>query len=174
MFVKKATPAEIAGAKEKLERAFGEVIPVEDMPVREYMIKWLSVFAADMTVYDAKSFCLPKLLYRNYLWHAFSFQKTDCYVDEDAEEAFKNGFEGECYILLNRENLLCKIPDGRVLNPENVKEFDNFIVFTADFSETFVHTGNEEFGPYYKSADMAQIDDSEPEEEIEVEIFEEE
>ncbi len=154
MLIKKAKPAEIAAAKDKLVSAFGDVAFVEDVPVKEYMIKWLSSFAADMTVYDAKAFCLPKLFFKNYLWHAFSFQKTDCFVEEDAVEAFENGFEGPCYILLNHENVLCKIADGSVLNPENVKAFEHIIVFTEDFSKTFVHTGSEEFGPYYKSADL--------------------
>ena len=154
MLIKKAKPAEIAAAKDSLVSFFGEVTFVEDVPVKEYMLKWLSAFAPDMTVYDAKSFCLPKLFFKNYLWNAFSFQKTDCYVEEDAEEAFANGFEGPCYVLLNGENVLCKIADGSGLTPENVKAFSNIIIFTEDFSKTYVHTGNEEFGPYYKSADL--------------------
>lgn len=164
MFVKKATAAQIAEAKEKLEATFGEVVPVEDAPVKEYMLKWLSAFAPDMTLYDAKSFCLPKLMFRNYLWHAFSFQKTDCYIDEDAVEALGDGFEGPCYILLNGENLLCKVPNGKVFSQEKLSEFKNIIVFTEDFSKTYVHTGSPEFGPYYKSADMALAEDVEPEE----------
>ncbi len=162
MFVKKATAAQIAEVKEKLAGAFGEISFVDDVPVKEYMLKWLSAFAPDMTVYDAKSFCLPKLMFRNYLWHAFSFQKTDCYIDEDAEEAFAEGFEGPCFVLLNGENILCRVENGKVFNPENVKEFKNFIVFTEDYSKTYVHTGSDEFGPYFKSADMAVADDYEP------------
>ena len=156
MFVKKATVQEIAASQEKLREVFGEISIIDDIPVKEYMVKWLSVFAPDMTVYDAKSFCLPKLFFKNYLWHAFSFQKTDCYIEEDAEEAFAKGFEGPCYILLNHERLLCKVADGKVITLEKLKEFSNIIVFTEDFSGTYVHTGNEEFGPYYKSADLCE------------------
>lgn len=161
MLIKKAKPAEIAAAKEKIQEFLPEAALVEDIPVREYMIKWLSAFAPDMTVYDAKSFCLPKLFFKNYLWHAFSFEKTDCFIEEDAEAEFKEGFEGACYLLLNHENLLWKIPDGRVLNFENVKEFKNLIVFTEDFTKTYVHTGSDEFGPYYKSSDMIDSLDEE-------------
>ena len=154
MFVKKATAQELTACFEKLKEAFGEVEKVEDAPAKQYMIKWLSAFAPDMTFADAKSFCLPRIMYRNYIWHAFSFEKTDSFVDDDAREAFKAGFEGRCYVLLNGENLLCAVPDGTVFNPENVSAFSNIVIFKEDFSETYVHTGSAEFGPYYKSADM--------------------
>jgi len=65
-------------------------------------------------------------------------------------------------VLLNREGILVRVADGKSLTQEKVKEFDNIIVFTEDYSETFVCTGNEEFGPYYKSAEMAVADGSEP------------
>ncbi len=173
MFVKKATAIQTEEAFENLRSAYGAVEKVEDAPAKEYMLKWLSAFAPDVAVYDAKSFCLPRRRFKNYLWHAFSFQKTDCWFDEDATEAFKGGFEGECYVLLNDENLLCTVPDGKVFDPENVKEFKNIIIFTKDYGETYVHTGKEGFGPYYKSKDMAESDDSEPEE-VPEEYFEEE
>lgn len=162
MFVKKATAHQLENALASLREAFGKVEPVEDAPTKEYMIKWLSVFAPEMSVYDAKSFCLPRKMYKNYVWHAFSFQKTDCFVEEDAAEAFKDGFAGECYVLLNDENLLCTVPDGGVFDPESVKGFENIVVFTKDFTRTYVHTGKSGFGPYYKSADMAVADGSEP------------
>ena len=171
MFVKKATAAELDARKKEFADAFGDYEEVTDLPVKEYMIKWLSAFAPDMTFSDAKSFCLPRLMYRNYIWHAFSFQKTDCFIDEDAEASFKNGFEGPAYVLFNTENLLLKVENGSVFNPENVKNFKNLIIFKTDFSETYVNTGNDEFGPFYKSADMAVADDSEPEE---AEVTEEE
>lgn len=164
MFKKKNTAAQTEEAFEKLQTVFGSVEKVEDAPPKEYMIKWLSAFAPDVAVYDAKSFCLPRRRYKNYLWHAFSFQKTDCWFDEDAVEAFKNGFEGECYVLLNEEELLCTVPDGKIFDPENVKEFNNIIIFKKDFGETYVYTGKEGFGPYYKSKAMAESDGSEPEE----------
>ncbi len=158
MFVKKATPLELEEKLTALKAAFGEVCEVSDAPAKEYMIKWLSAFAPDMTLSDAKSFCLPRMMYRNYLWHAFSFEKTDSYVADDAADSFKNGFEGPCYLLLNHENLLCRVPDGRIFDPEKVSAFSNIIIFTEDFTETYVHTGSSEFGPYYKSSEMAETD----------------
>ncbi|MBE6714942.1 MAG: DUF4275 family protein [Ruminococcaceae bacterium] len=164
MFVKKATAAQIEAAVASLRESFGELTYIDNVPVKQYMLKWMSAFAPDVTVYDAKSFCLPKKLFRNYLWHAFSFQKTDSYVDEDAVAQFQNGFEGKCYILLNDENIICAVPDGRIFDPENVKHFKNIIIFTADYTKTYVHTGNPEFGPFYKSSDMTESEDAEPDE----------
>ena len=170
---KKNTAKQMDEAFEKLKAVYGSVERVDDVPVKEYMVKWLSAFAPDMPVYDAKSFCLPKNRYKNYLWHAFSFQKTDSLFDVDAIEEFVSGFEGECFVLLNEENLLCTVPDGRVFDPENVKDFNNVIIFTKDFTETYVYTGKEGFGPYYKSKAMTETDDSEPIEDFEEPLCEE-
>lgn len=166
MFVKKTTREQIEGALSHLRSTFGEVTYIEDIPVKKYMIRWLAVFAPDMPLYDAKSFCLPRKLYKNYLWHAFSFQKTDSYIDEMAEEAFEGSFAGKCYVLLNDENIICAVPDGSVFTLEKLAEFKNIIIIDGDFTKTYVHTGNEEFGPYYKTDDMAQSEDCEPDESL--------
>ena len=76
----------------------------------------------------------------------------------------EKGFRGECFILLNEENLIFTLENGKDITLEKLREFRSIIVFTSDFSETFVYTGSDEFGPYYKSADMAVADGSEPDE----------
>ena len=148
-----ATEEELSAAYNRLTKHFPEAKRISDMPVREYMIKWLRSFAPDMIFSEAKAFCLPRHLFKNYLWHAFSYQKTDSLIEEDADEKFAGGFEGECYVLLNDENLLCTVPDGTVFSPEKLKEFNNIIVFKKDFSETYVYTGKEDCGPFYKAAE---------------------
>ena len=164
MFNKKTSLAQKEAAREKVAEVFDGAKEIDNIPVKEFMIKWLSAFAPDMPVYDAKSFCLPKMFFKNYLWHAFSFQKTDCYTAEDATAEFEKGFSGECFILLNGENIIFTVENGKDITLEKLGEFNNIIIFTKDYTETFVHTGSEEFGPYYKSADMAIADGSEPDE----------
>ncbi len=166
MFVKKTTKEQIESALSRLRSAFGEIKYIEDIPVKKYMIRWLATFAPDMPLYDAKSFCLPRKLYKNYLWHAFSFQKTDSYIDEMATEAFEGSFAGKCYVLLNDENIICAVPDGSVFTLEKISEFKNIIIIDGDFKKTYVHTGNDEFGPYYKTYDMAESEDLEPDESL--------
>lgn len=160
MFKKKVSSELIDDLKNKLSALGAEAEQVTDAPVKEYMIKWMGAFAPDVNVYDAKSFCLPKMFFKNYLWNAFSFQKTDCYMDEYATEAFAGGFEGPVLVLYNSENLLFRIADGTVLEPENVKTLGNVVIFTEDFERTYVNTGSEEFGPYYKTREMALSDES--------------
>ena len=162
MFIKKAKPEQTEKAVEKLSDVFGNITVVDDVPVKEYMIKWLSAFAPDMALSDAKAFCLPRRMYKNYLWHAFSFQKTASFVDEDAKEAFKEGFFGQCFVLMNEENILCSVDSVKDVPFERIEELQNVIIFTKDFTETFVYTGKEGFGPYYKSVSMTEIDDAEP------------
>lgn len=171
MFKKKISEQEKEAARKKMQEVFGECHEITDKPLRPFMLKWLSAFAPDMEYYDAKSFCLPRRMYQNNLWHAFSFQKTDCYMGALAQEAFSGGFSGMCYIFLNREMLLFQIPDGSILNPETVSAFDSIIVTDKAFSCTYVHTGKEDTGPYFKTADglseafvAAGEDEPEPEE----------
>lgn len=172
MFTKKISEVEKEAARKKMQEAFGECREITDKPLRPFMLKWLSAFAPDMEYYDAKAFCLPRRMYQNNLWHAFSFQKTDCYMGDLAREAFTEGFPGMCYILLNRELLLFQIPDGGSLTPELVSAFDNIIVTDKDFSCTYVYTGKKDMGPYFKTAEeltnafvAAGEDEPEPEEE---------
>ncbi len=172
MFMKKISEAEKAAARKKVQEVFGENREITDKPLRPFMLKWLSAFAPDMEYYDAKAFCLPRRMYQNNLWHAFSFQKTDCYMGDLAKEAFTGGFPGMCYIFLNRELLLFQIPDGGILTPERVSAFDSIIVTDKEFSCTYVHTGKEDMGPYFKTAEgmadafvAAGEDEPEPEEE---------
>lgn len=167
----KANEQEREAARKKMQEVFGECHEITDKPLRPFLLKWLSAFAPDMEYYDAKSFCLPRRMYQNYLWHAFSYQKTDCYMGALAEEAFSGGFPGMCYILLNRELLLFQIPNGEILTPETVSAFDSIIITDKVFSCTYVYTGKEETGPYFKTADglteafvAADEDEPEPEE----------
>ena len=150
MFRKSAAEAEMAKVFQSLCEKFPGIERVSDSPVREYMIKWLSAFAPDMTYADAKAFCLPRYLKKNYLWHAFSFNLAECAAGEEADEKYSGGFEGKCYLLMNEENLLCTVPDGKCLTPEKLSELYDAVIFKADFSETYVYTGKDGFGPYYK------------------------
>ncbi len=172
MFTKKISEAEKEAARKKVREVFGECQEITDKPLRPFMLKWLSAFAPDMEYYDAKSFCLPRRMYQNNLWHAFSFQKTDCYMGGLANEAFAGGFSDACYIFLNHEQLLFQIPDGGILTPELVSACDNIIVTDKNFSYTYVYTGKENTGPYFKTAEgladafvEAGEDEPEPEEE---------
>ncbi|MBS5724940.1 MAG: DUF4275 family protein [Clostridiales bacterium] len=172
MFVKKISETEKEAARKKMQEVFGECREVTDKPLRPFLLKWLSAFAPDMEFYDAKAFCLPRRMYQNNIWHAFSYQKTDCYMGALANEAFSGGFPGMCYVLLNRELMLFQIPDGSILTPEMVSAFDNIVITDRAFSCTYVYTGKEDMGPYFKTAEgatdafvAAGEDEPEPEEE---------
>ncbi len=149
---KKAPEKELGLLEASLRDKLGEVTRVTDAPVREYMLKWLSAFAPDMSYSDAKAYCLPRFLYKNYLWHAFSFRKAEFIEGDEAIDAAKDGFPGECFILMNNENLLCTVPDGSILTPDTLAELCCAVVFTKDFKKTYVNTGSDDFGPYFAAA----------------------
>lgn len=152
MFYKKPTEKQISAAEDAISTLPVSAEKITDIPVREYMLKWLSAFAGDMTYADARAFCLPRLLYRNYIWHAFSFRKTDCIYGEDAVEAAKDGIPGECFILMCDGQALYKIPDGSILTPQVAESLGNAVVFDTKFTKTYVYTGEDGTGPFYKEA----------------------
>ena len=170
LFGKKITAAEKDAVQQKMGEMFAEFRLVTDKPVLGFMQKWLSVFAPDMDLADAKAFCLPRRMYENHLWHAFSFEKTDCYMGALAKEAFSGGLPGMCYLLFDREQLLFQIPDGSVLTPQRAEALGNVIVTDGRFTATYVNTGKENTGPYFKDADggaFTQAAEDEPEPEAE-------
>ena len=59
MFGNKVSIEEKNSAREKLSASFGAVEEIDNIPVEEFMIKWLSAFAPDMTFADAKSISSP-------------------------------------------------------------------------------------------------------------------
>lgn len=153
MLWKKASPEACEKIKEKLCSVFTDVQCMTDAPVKQYMIKWLSAFAPDMTYAQAKSFCLPRLLYKNHLWNAFAFEKAPCLAGEEADDAAKDGFLGDCFVLAEEENLLFSVKNETPAIPEKIKDFKNIAVFTKDFSRTYIYTGEDGFGPYFKTAE---------------------
>ena len=117
---------------------------------RAFMLEWLSAFAPDMTYRDAKAYCLPRLMYKNHLWHAFSFEKTDFCAGESAMESAIGAFTGKCLLYFEDGGLLLAVEDGSVLTPELLSGFSNVIAATGDMKKTYVYTGEENTGPYYK------------------------
>lgn len=138
--------------REELKARFLSIFPTaaeSQVSKKSFMIEWLANFAPDMSYADAKALCLPRILHDNYLWHAFSFEKADYIAASDADAALDRGLEGECYVLLNGINTLFTLPDGTGVTKDMLKAFDNIIICKKDFSETYVFTGEEGFGPYY-------------------------
>ncbi len=150
MFSKKISSAKKAEALEKAAALIPGIKAAEE-DIREVKLRWLSAFAPDMTLRDAKDYCLPRMRFKNHLWHAFSFRLTDCPVGEEAAEKY-NGFSGECFVLDEETNSLYTVGDGSPLSASLLSKLGNVTVFTKSFTETFSVTGMPEVGPFYKKA----------------------
>ena len=154
MFHKKPDPAVQRAAAEQIAALYPDAAAAE-LPAEEFRIRWLNAFAPDMPFAEAKSFCLPRHMYENHLWHAFSFERTDCYMGDVAREAFSDGIDGACFLYLDGAQLLYRLPDGRALNAGALDAIANVIVTDEAFTVTYVNTGKEMTGPYFKSDDLA-------------------
>lgn len=155
MFYKRPKPAQIKAADEAMSALLPDAEKVYDIPAREFMVKWLSVFAPDMSVADAKAFCLPRLLYKNRIWHAFSFRKTDCVYGEDADEAAAGKLRGEGYILMCDAQAVYRAYDLSVLTVEDIKKLKSAVVFDSEYKMTYAVCDEEGCGPFFKLSECA-------------------
>ena len=155
MFYKRPKPAQIKAADEAMSALLPDAEKVYDIPAREFMVKWLSVFAPDMSVADAKAFCLPRLLYKNRIWHAFSFRKTDCVYGEDADDAAAGKLRGEGYILMCDAQAVYRTDDLSPLTVGDIKKLKSAVVFDSEYKMTYAVCDEEGCGPFFKMSECA-------------------
>lgn len=155
MFYKKPKPAQIKAADEAMASLLPNAEKIYDIPAREFMVKWLSVFAPDMSVADAKAFCLPRLLYKNRIWHAFSFRKTDCVYGDEADEAAAGKLCGEGFILMCDAQAVYRADDLSALTVEGIKSLKSAVVFDSAYKMTYAVCDEEGCGPFFKISECA-------------------
>ena len=156
MFYKRPKPAQIKAADEAMSSLLPDAEKIYDIPAREFMVKWLSVFAPDMSVADAKAFCLPRLLYKNRIWHAFSFRKTDCIYGDEADEAAAEKLCGDGFILMCDAQAVYRADDLSALTVEDIKSLKSAVVFDSEYKMTYAVCDEEGCGPFFKMSECAE------------------
>lgn len=123
-FIRKASAHEIDAASRKVTELVpsAKLLPA-DMAHR-FAIQWLANFAPDMTLRDAKAFCLPRRLRRNYLANAIEMQYVSSLDGDEKEAVLSEGFSGNCYLFLNDINVLFSVENGADITSDVLSKLD--------------------------------------------------
>ena len=125
-----------------------EPFPATIKGVRE---RWLDTFAADVSEEDLGKHVLAG---GSYLWHIFSYKLVPCLEGNDARKALAALPDTECYRFYKEyppqdQPRIKAISMAEV--PSLPDDLDWYLV-DKDFTWTYVHTHEEDCGPYFTKA----------------------
>ena len=125
-----------------------EPFPATIKCVRE---RWLDTFAADVSEEDLGKHVLAG---GSYLWHIFSYKLVPCLEGNDARKALAELPDTECYRFYKEyppqdQPRIKAISMAEV--PSLPDDLDWYLV-DKDFTWTYVHTHEEDCGPYFTKA----------------------
>ena len=125
-----------------------EPFPADIKSLRE---RWLDTFAADVSEEDLGKYVLAG---GSYLWHIFSYKLVPCLEGSEARKALAELPGGTCYRFY-KEYPPQDQPRIKEVAMEDVaslpEELDWYLV-DKDFTWTYVHTHEEDCGPYFCKA----------------------
>jgi len=130
---------------------WAETFPMNIKVVKE---RWLDVFADGVSEIDLGKHVLAR---GNYLWHIFSWALTPCKAGEAANESLRQVAGDEIYLFYNEYppmglSRVRRLETAEVSaiteDPSSVPGTDWYLV-NKDFTWTYVHTHEEDCGPYF-------------------------
>lgn len=131
-------------------------VRVEERKVPLLQKSWFLHFVPEDSKQEAQKVCFSSGKWNNFLWHLFSYEFVPALENAKAEEAFRIYASGKAWIFTQEDEIAWKIDHAERLEPVWLNSIQNiyadFYVAAADFSWTYVHTHEEDLGPYfYKS-----------------------
>lgn len=93
-------------------------------------------------LHDANGAC-------GYLWHLFSYEKTDCYTNNEAESAFDLVEKDSCYVFYQHSDYALIIEDASQLKANLFNNEEDIYIVDKQFHWTFVRTHESYLGPYF-------------------------
>ena len=134
-----------------INRLVATMVPWEEpfpATIKDLRERWLDTFAADVSEEDLGKYVLAG---GSYLWHIFSFKLVPCLEGDEARKALEELPDTECYRFYKEYppqdhprikaisiSEVCSLPD----------DLDWYLV-DKDFTWTYVHTHEEDCGPYF-------------------------
>jgi len=113
--------------------------------------RWEDNFANHLSIDEKKEI----YLYNNdgycgYLWHVFSYEKRECLIGEEAEQAFNNETKNNCYVFYQRSDDVMILENATDFKASDLKNEIDVYVVDREFTWTFVKTHETEYcGPYF-------------------------
>lgn len=143
--------------KDLLEILQNNNITFKKLSIKEtklYIQQWFDYFAPIDKKDEAQKLCFLVGRYRNmkfmsFLWHLFSAGLTFSEKESRAIEEYDAIDKGASVLLLQNEQIAFYIEDTKELTSKLVNEFNDIYITDKVFKWTYVHTHEEDCGPYF-------------------------
>ncbi|MDX8342576.1 DUF4275 family protein [Rossellomorea sp. YZS02] len=126
---------------------------VKEMPEwSNYLLKkWEDAFVSHLSDEEKESIFLHSDRYScGFLWHVFSWEKTDRLVGKKAKELFQKQRKRECFVFYQLKEDVLLVQNASRLGVEDLRDEEDVYIVDKNFTWTYVQThDNEEFGPYF-------------------------
>jgi hypothetical protein len=117
--------------------------------VQEYMNCWFEKIVPKEKQKSAREHCFSTRKYNNYLWHVFSYEDVPCIEGDSAKTEFDNNKREETVLILNYEKVGFIINNSNGIIAAELDEFNDIIITGKNFDWAYVHTHEQQCGPYY-------------------------
>lgn len=116
---------------------------------------WKETFAKHLSRDEQKAIYLTDHEgFSGYLWHLFSYNKTEYLEGNDAEEAFNRIAKDNCIIFYQHSDEVISLMNAGKLTSDDVKEEMDIYVIDKEFNWTYVVTHETGYcGPYFCSTE---------------------
>ena len=126
---------------------------VTEMPEwSSYLLKkWEDAFVSHLSDEEKELIFLHSDRYScGFLWHVFSWEKTDRLVGEKAKELFQKQRKRECFVFYQLREDVLLVENASRLRVEDLLDEEDVYIVDKDFTWTYVQThDSEELGPYF-------------------------
>lgn len=91
------------------------------------------------------------IYFSQYLWHAFSYKKIQCFNNESAIVEFNKVIKQQkpCYIFFQHNEMAFLVDFLSGINYEDLPLYNDIYIMDEEHEWTFVRTHEEQCGPYF-------------------------
>lgn len=132
-----------------LDRNNIEYAEISKSAVKKYMEDWFEAIVPKAQQKEARKHCFSNRKYSCYLWHTFSYLYVPCIEGEDAKIKFDNTVREKAVLLLNSQKIGYILDNPKDITASDLDEFNDVIFTEEGFSWTYVHTHEQQCGPYF-------------------------
>ena len=105
---------------------------------------WDSVFAKNISEETKHS-----IFYEQLKWHIFSYEKQHCLNGDEARKAFDDVPKDELFVMYQFSPHVLKLSAAQDVVAADFDSQQDIYIFDRDYTWTYVHTHEEQCGPYY-------------------------
>ncbi|MCA1060344.1 DUF4275 family protein [Rossellomorea aquimaris] len=135
------------------DRLTARHMKVTEMPEwSNYLLKkWEETFVSHLNDEEKESIFLHSDRYScGFLWHVFSYERTDRFVGEKAKQYFQKQSKKECFVFYQLKDDVLLLKNASGIRMEDLRDEEDVYIVDKEFTWTYVQTHDSgEFGPYF-------------------------